>query len=217
MFGLRARDLVAAGVATGAAAGGTIDAALGGTTVLAGAAEGGLVGGVLRWLGGGRLAKLEVLRQPLGGARVRFGPASGANLVAVLLGGACLHQALLASRAHARRDRMRIGGAAADPGQQPSAVSAEKIEPRRLRAVMDALRGSEGPDRDALARAIEPLLASQRPGRSGRYAGRPSRARRRLRASIARETMPAASDAPIEGSGTGVSWAANTPRLLSVK
>jgi hypothetical protein len=162
VFGLRARDLVAAGAATGAAAGGTIDAALGGATVLAGAAVGGLVGGVLGWLGGGRLAKLEVLRQPLGGQRVRFGPAQGANLVAVLLGRACLHQALLASRAHARRDRVRIGAAAeesAGQGEAPDAVAAEKIDPKRLRVVMEALRGTEAPDRDALARAIEPLLA----------------------------------------------------------
>jgi hypothetical protein len=164
VFGLRGRDLVTAGAATGAAAGGTLDVALGGASFLAGAAIGSLVGGALGWLGSDRLGRLQVLSQPLGGALVRYGPARSPNFVAVLLGRACLHASLVARRAHARRDRLSIdGGAVAGEGDPAARAPATKdslrrIEPARLRRVLEAIDGSEGPDRAALVRAIEPLM-----------------------------------------------------------
>ncbi len=174
VFGLRGRDLATAGAAAGAAAGGTIDVALGGASFLAGAALGGVVGGVLGWLGGDRLGQLEVMRQPLGGQVVRYGPAKSPNFVAVLLGRACLHERLVARRAHARRDRLRLGGDASrgDPapadggtsggsGEGPAVGEGEErraLDMRRLRPVLDALDGADGPDQGALAAAIETLL-----------------------------------------------------------
>ena len=155
VFGLRARDLIAAGVATGAAAGGTIDLALGGASFLAGAAVGSVLGGVLGWLGGDRLAKLEVLKQPMGGTIVRFGPARGANLVAVLLGRARLHQSLLAARTHARRDRILVGQGG---GADADAPAGEKVDPKVIRRVVDALQRFDSPDQDALIAEIERLL-----------------------------------------------------------
>jgi len=162
VFGLRGRDLAAAGAAAGATAGGTLDLALGGATFLAGAAVGGAVGGALGWLGGNRLAKLEVMRQPLGGALVRYGPARSANFVAVLLGRACLHASLVAQRAHARRDRLALGrettATDADAADPEVAVDSMRLEPHQLRPVLDALGRTAGPDQTALATAVERLL-----------------------------------------------------------
>jgi len=164
VFGLRTRELVAAGAAAGAAAGGTLDVALGGASFLAGAALGSVVGGALGWWGGDRLAKLEVLRQPLGGTRVRYGPARGANLVAVLLGRARLHHALLAGRTHARRDRLAVGSASAEleagaeSGSVGSGVRAARLDASAVRAVQRELQRGDGPDADALTRVIEQLL-----------------------------------------------------------
>ena len=52
-FGLRRRDLVAAGAVGGAATGGVIDAAVGGASFLLGTVIGGAVGGVLGFVGAG--------------------------------------------------------------------------------------------------------------------------------------------------------------------
>ncbi len=167
VFGLRRRDLVTAGAAAGAATGGALDLAVGGTSLLAGSALGGLVGGVLGWLGADQLGQLTVLRQPLGGTVVRYGPARGANVVAVLLGRACLHQSLVARRTHGRRDRLTLASDAPaearesereDP-QAPGGATPTKVDPQKLRPVLEELGRSEGPDLTALAQAILPILA----------------------------------------------------------
>jgi len=153
-FGLRKRDLAAAGAAAGATAGGAVDVALSGTSFLAGAALGGVVGGALAWWGGDRLGRLEVLRQPLGGTLVRYGPARGTNLAFVLLGRARLHHALVAGRTHARRDRPVLRPE--DAGEQAHAVPA--LERGTTRRLLDLLRRSGGPPEDELAREVEELL-----------------------------------------------------------
>lgn len=110
-FGLRRRDLVAVGAIGGAATGGVIDASVGGASFLVGTAIGGAVGGVLGWLGAGRLAELTVVDRPLGGRLARFGPSKNANFPFVLFGRARFHAALVAARTHARRDVMELPGA----------------------------------------------------------------------------------------------------------
>lgn len=104
VFGMRRRDLVTAGGAAGAATGGVIDAATGGASMLAGAAIGGIVGGALGFFGADRLANVQILRQPLGGRLLRYGPTRSPNLTSVLLGRARLHHAVVSGRTHARRD-----------------------------------------------------------------------------------------------------------------
>ena len=167
VFGLRGRDLVTAGAAAGAAAGGPLDLALGGASFLAGAAVGSVVGGALGWWGSDRLGRLEVMRQPIGGALVRYGPAKSTNFVAVLLGRACLHAELVARRAHARRDRLALSATGSaivrDAGARPSGAAEERGEPkkldaRQLKPVIDALTQPEGPEQATLASAVERLL-----------------------------------------------------------
>ncbi|MEQ8663566.1 MAG: DUF3482 domain-containing protein, partial [Gammaproteobacteria bacterium] len=104
LFGLSNRQLLMAGAATGAAAGGVVDVAVGGTSLLFGAGLGALVGTVGAALGSKRLATVRVLGTRLGGYTLQVGPVSSPNLPWVILGRALLHHRVVAERNHARRE-----------------------------------------------------------------------------------------------------------------
>lgn len=126
LFGLKKRDLIAAGAATGAVAGGVIDASLLGSSFLAGTVIGGIVGGTAGYLSAGRLTQTKVLHQPLGGRLLRCGPAKDANVPFVLLGRARLHATLIAQRTHAQRDTLVLGDAAEKAGGLNPLTAAQK-------------------------------------------------------------------------------------------
>lgn len=151
-FGMRTRDLVTAGGAAGAATGGAIDVATGGASLLAGAALGGLIGGALGFFGAGRLAQLEILKQPLGGRLLRYGPTRSPNLCAVLLGRARLHHAVVSGRAHARRDAVDLEAEGVRLGDRLAPLDAGA-----LRRVVRQL-GSTGDASGEALRTIEQLL-----------------------------------------------------------
>ncbi|RKX34307.1 MAG: DUF3482 domain-containing protein [Verrucomicrobia bacterium] len=102
-FGLKKRDLVTVGAVGGALVGGVADAALLGTSFLAGTVLGGVVGGALGYFSSDRLADIRILKQPLGGRRLRCGPTRNLQFPFVLLNRSRLHQALVAGRTHAQR------------------------------------------------------------------------------------------------------------------
>ncbi len=106
VFGLSNAQLSMTGAATGALAGGAIDAAVGGASLLLGAGIGAIVGGLGAMLGSNRLAKVQVLGSPLGGYRLIVGPISATNLPWVILGRALLHHRLVAETNHARRESL---------------------------------------------------------------------------------------------------------------
>lgn len=108
VFGLKKRDLIAVGAVGGAVTGGVVDAALLGASFLAGSVIGGLVGGALGYFSSDKLADVKVLRQPLGGQRLRCGPTKNVQFPFVLLRRALLHHELIAGRTHARRDALDI-------------------------------------------------------------------------------------------------------------
>jgi Domain of unknown function (DUF3482) len=105
--------LAMTGAASGALAGGLVDAATGGASLLLGAAIGAAIGAASTVMGASRLAQVEVLGQPLGGYELRVGPLADPNLPWVLLGRAVLHARLVAERNHARRGELVVeaGGA----------------------------------------------------------------------------------------------------------
>jgi hypothetical protein len=150
VFGMRMRDLVTAGGAAGAATGGVIDAATGGASLLAGAAIGGVIGGALGFLGAGRLADTKILQRPLGGRLLVYGPARSPNLVAVLLGRARLHHAVVSGRTHARRDLLDLAAEGARIGGSLQALDASGL--RRLTQLL----GGSSPEE--LEREVEKLL-----------------------------------------------------------
>ncbi len=131
VFGLKRRDLIAVGAVGGAIAGGMVDAATLGHSFLAGTLVGGVVGGALGYFTSDKLADVKVLRQPLGGQRLGYGPTKNLQFPFVLLGRALLHHAVVAGRTHARRDALVVG-----PDDVVAWSEAEKRELARLFARM---------------------------------------------------------------------------------
>jgi len=136
VFGLSSTQLALTGAASGALAGGVVDAMLGGASLLLGAGIGALLGGVGALVSADRLAKVEVLGQPLGGFELRLGPITDPNFPWVMLGRALLHARLVAERNHARREALTLDATR-------SAHLADDIEPacrRRLERLFRHLR-----------------------------------------------------------------------------
>ena len=107
-FGLRRRDLVTAGAASGAATGGVVDIALGGAAILLGVAAGAAIGGALGWFGAGKLADLKIVDRPLGGTLAQFGPSRNVNFPFVLFGRARVHWGVIERRTHAMRTPVEL-------------------------------------------------------------------------------------------------------------
>jgi GTPase Era involved in 16S rRNA processing len=157
VFGLSATQLALTGAASGAVVGGAIDAVLGGASLLLGAGIGAAFGAFGTVAGAGRLAKVEVLGQPLGGFELRVGPITDPNLPWVVLGRALLHVKLLAERNHARREKFVVD---AETGAH-LADAIDATRRRKLDAVFRALRSERGIDkaqRDALVEEIAALI-----------------------------------------------------------
>ena len=171
VLGLSPGQLVAASAAAGAAAGGVLDAALGGASFLAGAVVGGaLGGGTAAYSLGRRYARVRpaagwpgLLRDARqlasGDRRFRIGPHAGPNFPWVLLDRALLHLAAVARHTHARRGNVAL------PEGARAGVTAnlDASERRELESLFRKLRRS-APDapralRDALERVLARLLA----------------------------------------------------------
>lgn len=161
VFGLSPAQLAMTGAATGALAGGAIDLAVGGASLLLGAGLGALVGGIGTLLGSSRLARVAVLGTPLGGYRVSVGPISSPNFPWVMLGRALLHYRLTSERNHARREALMLDISAG--AHRADAIAADLRKP--LAAHFERIRrqgGLEPERRNALVEAIESIMTSGR-------------------------------------------------------
>jgi hypothetical protein len=140
VFGLSNAQLSMTGAATGAVAGGAIDLAVGGASLLLGAGMGAIVGGLGAMLGSNRLAKVRLLGSSLGGYRLIVGPISATNLPWVILGRLLLHHRLVAETNHARREALILD---ADAGEH----FAGTIDPgrrRRMASLFQRIREQSG-------------------------------------------------------------------------
>lgn len=157
MFGLSTGQLAMTGAASGALAGGVVDVALGGASLLLGAGIGAAIGAFGALAGADRLAKVEILGQSLGGFELRVGPVTDPNLPWVILGRALLHVRLVAERNHALREELVIDAAS-------DAHLTDSIDPGRRRSLDAAFRtlrherGLEVPRRERLVAEIEELI-----------------------------------------------------------
>lgn len=124
-LGLSRSQLMATGVAAGALAGGAVDAAVGGTSLLLGTAVGGLIGLATSYLGFDKLARTHVLGSPMGGLLLRIGPIQSPNFGWVVLDRALLFHAAVAHHAHARRAPIDLAG-------RPSIVQGLASDERRV-------------------------------------------------------------------------------------
>jgi hypothetical protein len=157
IFGLSKRQLAITGAASGAAAGGLVDVAVGGASLLLGAGIGAALGVAGALGGASRLAKIRILGQPLGGHELEIGPVSDPNLPWVLLTRALLHLKLVAERNHARRDQLILEATERQtPAERIGAEHRTTIDGlfRRLRK----LRIDDTEARRLLAHEIEALI-----------------------------------------------------------
>jgi hypothetical protein len=157
IFGLSLRQLAVTGAASGAAAGGLIDAAVGGASLLLGAGIGAAIGAAGAVGGANRLAKIRVLGQPLGGHELVVGPITDPNLPWVLLTRGLLHIRLVAERNHARRDLLVLEVKSGDrPGRQIDAAERSRLDTlfRKIRAG----RADDADLRQQLAGVIAELI-----------------------------------------------------------
>jgi hypothetical protein len=157
VFGLSRSQLALTGAASGAAAGGLIDLAVGGASLLLGAGIGAVAGAASALAGANRLAKIEVLGRPLGGFNLKVGPITDPNLPWVLLARSLLHAQLIAERNHARRERLVLEAA----HTEPTGTSIDAATRRRIDTSFRQIRRAGGDDaslRETLAEAIAELL-----------------------------------------------------------
>ncbi|MEM1355778.1 MAG: GTPase/DUF3482 domain-containing protein [Planctomycetota bacterium] len=121
LFGLQTRHLVMAGVASGAAAGGFIDASVGAASFLTGTVIGAIVGGGVGWYSAGRVAKIPVrsrlLGPAIGGRKLTCGPIRNINFPFVVLGRARYHHGLIANRNHAVQGVLKLQYEEQDAGK----------------------------------------------------------------------------------------------------
>jgi hypothetical protein len=157
VFGLSRSQLALTGAASGAAAGGLIDLAVGGASLLLGAGIGAVAGAASALAGANRLAKIEVLGRPLGGFNLKVGPITDPNLPWVLLARSLLHAQLIAERNHARRERLVLEAA----HTEPTGTSIDAATRRRIDTSFRQIRRAGGDDaslRETLAEVIAELL-----------------------------------------------------------
>ena len=157
IFGLSSRQLAITGAASGAAAGGIVDVALGGASLMLGAGIGAALGAAGALGGASRLARIRVLGQPLGGHELVIGPITAPNLPWVLLARALLHVRLVAERNHARRDALVLEVESADR----KAAQIETAERTRLESAFRKIRRQRADDsavREELAGIVAGLI-----------------------------------------------------------
>lgn len=139
MWGLKRNQLIATGALSGAAIGSSLDLAVGGASLLLGAAIGSVIGGTSAWFSYKRIGEVKILGLPLGGLELRVGPARNINFPYVVLGRALYHHAAVMHRTHAQRDVLCLDATA----EQASARSIEDSQRKRLERVFSQLRSSE--------------------------------------------------------------------------
>lgn len=152
VFGLKKRDLVVVSATGGALAGGVVDSALLGASFLAGSVIGGVIGGALGYFSSTKLADLKLLRQPMGGVRLRYGPSRNVQFPFVLLNRALLHHRVVAGRTHAQRGAISVQEKVAEP---TGSVQLFTGSTRDLARVFEQLRRSESGSAARAAALVE--------------------------------------------------------------
>ena len=184
VMGLSPTTLLAITTATGAVAGGSIDAAVGMATFLTGAVLGGLGGlGVGLYELTRRFASAcnvteqakSLLRRPKGGERIRVGPHPSLNFPFVLLGRALDHTERVIAWAHARRELPPATEESEGVLQALSSAKGRKLH-RLFSKVRKSYRDVPASLRAELRAEVddvlsETLAAAHAPGHAARTAG----------------------------------------------
>ncbi len=156
MLGLTSKQLLTLGAITGAAIGGTLDAAVGGSSLLSGAIGGAIIGaGSVAYFSTRRFASIEhVSRFFKGGRVVRVGPHKNQNFPWVLLDRALLHYFTIRDYAHSRREKIIIN----NHDDTGLAKGLEQGRRRELAGIFSRLRKNPDNINDAEKNRLEEAL-----------------------------------------------------------
>ncbi|NLD37664.1 MAG: GTPase/DUF3482 domain-containing protein [Desulfatiglans sp.] len=156
MLGLTSKQLLTLGAITGAAIGGTLDAAVGGSSLFSGAIGGAIIGaGSVAYFSTRRFASLEhVSRFFRGGRVVRVGPHKNQNFPWVLLDRALLHYFTIRDYAHSRREKIIID----NPDDTGISKGLEQGRRRELSGIFTRLRKNPDNINGADIKRLEDIL-----------------------------------------------------------
>ncbi len=156
ILGLTPRQLLSLGAIAGAALGGTLDAAVGGSSFLAGAVGGALIGaGSVAYFSTKRFASIEHVSKFLKGSRfVKVGPHKNQNFPWVLLDRALLHYFTVRDFAHSRREKIIIRDSE-NAGIVKDLKSGQRKE---LAKIFNRLRKNPGNGNEEEKRNLENIL-----------------------------------------------------------
>jgi len=134
MLGLSPKQLIGFGAVAGATFGGMMDAAVGGTSFMAGSLLGGLVGaGSAAFYSAQRLATIENVKNYIaGGQGLKIGPIKNDNFPWIVLDRALLHYHNVRDLTHARRERLDLRSSSEKSGIVTRFALADKKELSRL-------------------------------------------------------------------------------------
>jgi GTPase Era involved in 16S rRNA processing len=168
VFGLSRGQLMSFGALSGGAAGGMIDAALGGASLFFGAVVGAGIGATTAAYASGKLVEVKVLHLPLGRRMLVAGPMTNVNFPHVVFARARLHRTLIAGRSHAQRGELNTR-----PSVEEVCPPLPGNERRRLERIFDRIRRGRDvvADTEELAEVVENIFAKDdSPARQGQQA-----------------------------------------------
>jgi len=108
LFGLDRKTLASLGAASGAIAGGVIDVAVGGSSLLAGSLIGAGAGALSAFIGGHQLSKVRILNREAGRKQLTVGPILKTEFAHMVFERARVHHSLVANRSHAMRNKLDL-------------------------------------------------------------------------------------------------------------
>jgi len=155
VWGLNRKRLTAAAVMAGAATGAAIDLSLAGSSLMLGAAGGGLVAGGSAWFGADRIANFKVKGLPVGGFEARQGPIKSRNFPYVVLGRYLYLQKALSNRTHAQRDSIEIN----ESDLTERIAQLTRTQQGELHKSLERLRSQKSVEN--LESVLKPILAEQ--------------------------------------------------------
>ena len=162
-IGLTKDQLASATTLAGAVAGGMIDAAVGGASLLLGSVLGGALGFSATWFGWDKLEEVKVAGGLcVAGKQLRIGPMKNTRFPWVVLDRALLYHQAVSRRAHARRDPEQLSASNADNGLVSSLDASVR---GKIEACFAKLRkgGSQGPIVEELCGILSREIGPRRP------------------------------------------------------
>ena len=156
ILGLTPRQLLSLGIIAGAAIGGTLDAAVGGASFLAGAVGGALIGaGSVAYFSTKRFASVQHVSKFLRGSRfVRVGPHKNQNFPWILMDRALLHYFTVRDFTHSRREKIIID----DSGKTGIVKGLQASQRRELAKIFSTLRKNPDGGNDEEKKGLEAVL-----------------------------------------------------------